>query len=100
MKTIIINLNKQLNQKKNKLKVKDNKIITLKERLLVLKSIDSIKNRENNFTFALASILSILRDDHRERRNQLVSIKRSSKKSTKVSNSSLLIDDIDSIFLN
>ena len=100
MKIIIINLNEQLNQKKDELKVKNNKIIALKERLLILRSINSVKNRESNSASVLVSILSILRDDYRERRSQSASIKRSSKKSTKVSNSSLLIDDIDFIFLN
>ena len=92
-----MNFNEQLNQKKDELKVKNNEITALKERLLVLESIDSVKNRDNSI---LVFILSILRDNHRERRSQSTSIERSSKKSTKVSDSSLLIDDINSIFLN
>ena len=97
MKIILMNLNEQLNQKKDELEIKDNKITALKERLLILELIDSVKNRDN---FALVSTLSTLRDDHRERRSQSISTERSSKKSVKVSDSSLLIDDIDSIFLN
>ena len=59
-----------------------------------------MKNRESNSAFTLVFILSILRDNYRERRSQSTSIERFSKKLTKVSNSSLFIDDINSIFLN
>ena len=65
----MMNLNEQLNQKKDELKVKNNEITALKERLLVLKSIDNVKNRESNSASALVSILSTLRNNHRERRS-------------------------------
>ena len=56
-----------------------------------------MKYREINFTSTLESILY---DDHREQRSQSTSIERSSKKLTKVSDSSFFINDIDFIFLN